>query len=98
MPAPASITNLITESQALEGQGDISAALRKARQAAAEARSLGDPALITQALLCLAKAQFRLGHLRAAQSLAQEALELAPANTPTRADALLRLASCAAEM
>ncbi len=92
----SSVTSLIEESLALERAGKIAAALRKTNAALQEARHLGIPEAIAQALLALAGIRFHLGQYQTAKDLASEALALAPENSPARAEALLRLGAYAA--
>ncbi len=97
MTSPSSIANLIEESLALERAGDLPSALRRARQALDAARASGHPECIAAALLAVARARFRLGQYERAKALAEEALSLCAPDSPHRADALIRLGSCATD-
>lgn len=93
----SAITSLISESLALEQSGDLPAALQRARQALEIARAEGQPEIIAAALLAVARVRFRLGQYDAATALATEALSLTAPDSPHRADALIRLGSCATD-
>jgi len=95
--APPSVADLIDESLALERAGDIAGALGRAREALDVARPQGDPEATASALVAVARFRHRLGQYLATRALAEEALALAPPETPAQADALLMLAMCAAE-
>ncbi len=92
----STVSSLVEESLALERAGKIAAALRKANAALQEARHREMPEATAQALLALARIRFHLGQYQAAKDLASEALALAPADSPARAEALLRLGAYAA--
>ena len=97
MSLPSAIAELIDESYALERSGDASTALRRAQEALDQAQASGEAEWIATVLNRIAGAQFRLGHYPDARSQAQEALNLAPPQSPARAEALLILGNCAAE-
>ena len=97
MNVPQPIGDLIDESCSAELTGDVAAALRQAQQALKSARTSGEPEAVSSALVSLANARFRLGQYQEAKTLAEEALSLAPPDSPTHADAILRLGACAAE-
>ncbi|MCX7854754.1 MAG: tetratricopeptide repeat protein, partial [Anaerolineae bacterium] len=93
----SAITSLIRESLSLEQSGDLPSALRRARRALEIARAEGQPEPIAAALLAVARVRFRLGQYDAAKTLAAEALSLSAPDSPQRADALIRLGSCATD-
>ncbi len=92
------IHDLIQESRNCERAGDIPAALQRARQAVELARALDASPLLPLALICLAKAHFRLGKYTSAQALSHEARSLAEENTPVVVDAWQICANCATEI
>lgn len=91
MSLPPSITELIDESIALERSGEVGAALQRAREALNVARASGEDEAIASALNCVAAVLFRIGTYDKVGPLAEEALAIAPADAPPRADALLLL-------
>ena len=91
------VASLMDECLALEQSGDLPAALRRARQALDAARASGEPEHIAAALLAVARVRFRLGQYDRAKALAEEALSLCAPDSPHRADALIRLGSCATD-
>jgi len=84
-----------------EQTGDISGALRLARQALNAARASGLPLASAQALTAVARYRFRLGQYKIARDLATEALEmtdtLQDAQAAVHVEALLILGMCALE-
>ncbi|MDW8100032.1 MAG: BTAD domain-containing putative transcriptional regulator [Anaerolineae bacterium] len=92
-----SIDSLIDESWSLEQSGDLPAALQYARRALELARTAGESEHLAAALLAVARVRFRLGQYDAAKALAAEALSWCASDSPHRADALIRLGSCAAD-
>lgn len=92
----SAVTSLISNSLALERSGDLLSALRCARRALEMARAEGEPEQVATALLAVARIRFRLGQYQPARELATEALSLAPADSPARTEALLRLGAYAA--
>ncbi len=92
-----SIASLIDESLSLEQSGDLPSALRCACRALEMARADGHPEHIAAALLAVGRVRFRLGQYNAARRLATEALSLCAPDSPQRADALIRLGSCATD-
>ena len=97
MAPPASASQLIEESQALERAGDIAAALHCAQHALTEARAIGSSADIAAALNCVAFIHFRMGHYGQARALAKQALASVTADIPAHVDAVLLLGMCATE-
>ncbi len=97
MRNPASVAELVNESLALEEAGDTAAALQGARRALDIARKEGDPLATAEAMVALARIRFHLGQYTEARTSAQEALTLAPPDSPAHIEALLRLGSCASE-
>jgi DNA-binding SARP family transcriptional activator len=94
---PSSVPYLIEDSLALERAGDIAGALARGREALELARLEGEPGGIAVALSGVARYRHRLGQYAAARALAEEALAIAPPETPAQANALLMLAMCTAE-
>lgn len=94
---PHSVAGLIGESLTLERAGDVAAALARAQEALALARSQGAPAEIASALVGVARFHYRLQQYPAARALTEEALILAAPDSAARADALLMLGMCAAD-
>jgi DNA-binding SARP family transcriptional activator len=95
MPLP--IAELVAESLPLDRPAEIAASLRRARQALDTARALGEPSVLAEALVCVARVRFRLGQYGPATDLAKEALAHAAPDAPIRADAWQVLGNCAAE-
>ena len=95
MSLSPSVAGLIDESIHLERAGEVGAALQRAREALDAARASGDGEAIAAALNCVAAVLFRIGTYDQVCPLAEEALAIAPADTPPRADALLLLGICA---
>jgi DNA-binding SARP family transcriptional activator len=85
------ISRLIEESRSLEAAGDIGGAFQQARDAVQVAQAEADPAARAAALLALAYVHFRLGHDTDVIHLARQALELAPADSLWKVDALMML-------
>jgi len=98
METAPSIAELIEESYALEGAGDLGAALQRAQQALADAHAAGDVALAVAARVCLALIQYHLGHYDQARVQAETALAHATHDAPEQAAALGILGNCAHEM
>ena len=96
-PDKPSIADLIAESYALEQAGDISTALKVAKQAVALARSGGEAENLAAGLVCVANCQYHLGHFDQASSLADEALLIASPELQTSAEALRILGNCTHE-
>ena len=92
-----SIPALIEKSEALERSGDLAQSLRNARRAVEMARGLAEPSVLAAALVCEARVRFRMGQYDKAQALAHDALDLAAADAPARADAWQVLANCMAD-
>ena len=93
--------NLIQLALKREQTGDISGALRLARQALNTARSNNLPLEYAQALTAIARYRFRLGQYETARELAQEAMEMTDPLQDTQAsihtESLLLLGMCALE-
>jgi len=93
--------NLIQLALKREQTGDISGALRLARQALNTARSNNLPLDCALALTAVARYRFRLGQYVTARELAQEAMEmtdpLQDAQAAVHAESLLLLGMCALE-
>lgn len=96
-PAPTSLASLIAASYALEQTGEISAALKQARQALSLATRLGEPEGIAAAQVCLALCQYHLGHYPQAAALSQAALAHASPTSHSYAEALRILGNCTHE-
>ena len=90
-----SLPSLIEGSGALERSGEIATAYQMALQALDMARAIGEPRALASALSNLARVRFRLGQYEAAQTLAQEAANVAAPHSPEYVDALLSLGACA---
>lgn len=97
MSQSCSVADLIEASYALGRSGDNGAAFQRAQEALEQARAGGEKGTSAAALLCLATACFRLGHYLDAQSLGEEAQDLAAADSPESIEALLMLGMCATE-
>jgi DNA-binding SARP family transcriptional activator len=97
MDTSKDINGLIEESRSLERRGEIATAIRRARQARHLARVQANIEGEATALNALAYAYIRLGRYDQAWQLCQQALHLAGAEAPSRADALLNLGICAGE-
>ncbi len=98
MSSPPSIAALIEESYALEGAGDLGAALQRARQALEDAHAGGDVSLGVAARVCLAHIHYHLGHYDQAMVQAETALAHAAPDAPEQPEALRILGNCAHEM
>ena len=96
-PDKFSIANLIAESYTLEQAGDVSTALKVAKQAVTLARGGADVDSLAAALVCVANCQYHLGHFNQASTLADEALSMAPPDSQTSAEALRILGNCTHE-
>ncbi len=96
-PDESSIADLIAKSYALEQAGDVSTALKAAKQAAALARSSGGGENLAAALVCVAFCQYHLGHFDQAHTQAGEALSIAHPDSQTSAEALRVLGNCTHE-
>ena len=94
MSLPPAIARLIAESIALERSGEVGIALQRAREALDAAHASGEREVIAAALNCVAAVLFRIGTYEQVCPLAEEALAIAPADTPSRADALLLPGMC----
>ncbi len=92
-----SLAELIAESRRLAQEGEVGAALERARCVLEQARVDEDCESIIAALLIMGDAHYRLGHYGETRSLAEEVLARAPADAPARADALRQLGACAME-
>ena len=92
-----SLAELIDESRRLAQEGELGAALQRARRVLEQARAAGDSESVIAALLIMGDAQYRLGHYGQTRSLAEEALARAATDAPARADALRQLGACAME-
>jgi len=91
MSAPATVTDLIEKSEALERAGKIGDALCWARNALREARASGTGETVGAALVCVAHIWFRTGSYQEARRLAEEALSHTGSDSRTRAGVLLIL-------
>jgi DNA-binding SARP family transcriptional activator len=93
--------NLILLALKSEQAGDISGALRQARQALDAARAANLPLECARALTAVARYRFRLGQYETARQLAQEAQAMTDpiqeAQAAVHAEALLLLGMCALE-
>jgi DNA-binding SARP family transcriptional activator len=81
-----------------EPSDGVAARLQEAENLVAAARQGGEPAALAEALVGLARLRYRLGQYKTAQALADEALAVAEAGSPARADAWQVLANCAADI
>jgi len=97
MATTVTVTELIDQSFVLERAGDVSAAFQQAKQALAQAQLIDQPLTVAAAQNCLATLHFRTGHHTEAQGYAKQALDTAPGDSPSCADALIILGNCAAE-
>jgi DNA-binding SARP family transcriptional activator len=91
------VKNLIQESRRFEGVGELTAAIRQAKQAMRLAISLADLEGESDAMIALAHAYLRLGSYSDAHHLCEQVLKIAGEESPARADALLYLGTCASE-
>ncbi len=91
------VSALLAESRALEREGRIGAAFRRAKQALSVSRAQEGAEAVARALLHLAYLHFRQGEYRRARRLACEAQKHAPPQNVIRVDALILLGLCAAE-
>ena len=85
------ISRLIEQSRSLEAVGDIGGAFQLATEAVQLSQAEGDSAGTAAALLGLAYVHFRIGHDEEVIRLARQALDLAPADSRLKVDALMML-------
>ena len=85
------INRLIEQSRSLEAVGDIGGAFQLATEAVQLSQAEGDSAGTAAALLGLAYVHFRIGHDEEVIRLARQALDLAPADSRVKVDALMML-------
>jgi DNA-binding SARP family transcriptional activator/Flp pilus assembly protein TadD len=96
-PEESEILGLIEECYTLEQAGKMGAALRQGRRALHQARRANHPTLISAALAAMAMVHVHLGHYDQAYSMAEEALRMAPSDSPAKPEALIVMGICASE-